>query len=205
MSLGRRIRDSRKKLGWSQAELGGRLTPPRTSQAVSGWENGAYQPSADDLATIARLTDVNLTWLMTGIYPVDNSVDSQVASRGRMVPSMDWSRVDKFIGGQYIPEMAARSHFPCGPRSFHTVFTDRSMEPEICAGDGLIVDRDLKPAPSDLVMVQIGDVVLVRKYRPRDGHVELAPLNPDWPTTTVQILNDAVLIGVVVETARPRR
>lgn len=79
------------------------------------------------------------------------------------------------------------------------------MEPEICAGDGLIVDRDLKPAPSDLVMVQIGDVVLVRKYRPRDGHVELAPLNPDWPTTTVQILNDAVLIGVVVETARPRR
>lgn len=206
MSIGKRIEESRDRLGWTQAELATRAGV--SSQNVGNWERGVYLPKLPVLIQLARLLNVDLTWLITGTYPITVTAVTdrgEAAYRGRVVPSISWSSIDKFIQSQYVPDMSARSQFPCGPRSFHSVLGDRSMEPEIGQGDGLVVDPDLAPEPGDLVMVKLGDDVLVRIYKPQEHDVLLLPANKLWPERTIPKLTSEVLIGVVSETTRQRR
>jgi SOS-response transcriptional repressor LexA len=45
---------------------------------------------------------------------------------------------------------------------------------------------------------------LLRRFRPRSEHIELAPYNPDYETKVVP--RDRVqIVGAVTETVRPRR
>lgn len=203
MSLGTRLRKARLDAGMTLQAVGEALG--KSPQAVSGWERDLYEPSADDLNLIARLTNVRLEWLISGQISYEPSDHSGLIWRGRIVPSLKWTDIASYLSGAMQPDVSARSHFPCGERSFQTVAYDRSNEPEIMAGDGIIIDPDLTPTPGDMLLVKIDSNVILRRYRPRAAHVELAPCNPDWPTITVPTLGDGVLIGVVSETSRPRR
>jgi hypothetical protein len=166
-----------------------------------------YEPSRSDLMTVARVTNVNFELLSTGTPAPGVEVDgvSRVEWRGRVVPSVDWQNIEPYLDNAYSPGMSARSQFPCGPRAFHTIVVDRSNEPELSVGDSLIVDPDLRPEPGDLILVRLNGALAVRRFRPRNDHVELAPFNADWPTEKVSALAPSDLIGVISESARPRR
>jgi len=57
--VARRIREAREQLGWSQAELAGRLN--RTQTAISLWESGKRAAGLDDLIDIADALDVEVS------------------------------------------------------------------------------------------------------------------------------------------------
>lgn len=52
------VREARKSKGWSQQELGERLS--RTKANVGHWETGKHKPSFEQLAHISRVTDYPL-------------------------------------------------------------------------------------------------------------------------------------------------
>lgn len=201
MSLGARIRKARTSAKLTQAQVAENCR--KTLQTVSGWERGLYEPSADDLTTIAQLTNVSIDWLLSGQAP--EQLHMGHAWRGRVVPSFEWDQIAEHLAGSIMPEAHARSHHPCGPKSFQTFVSDRSNEPELTVGDGLIVDPDITPTPGDLVLVRHENAFLIRRFRPRADHVELAPSNPDWPAIVLPSLDVHALVGVVSEISKPRR
>lgn len=64
MELKERLQLARKRAGLKQAEVARAFDV--TSQAVSQWERGEAAPGHEKLARLARLYDVDLTWLLEG-------------------------------------------------------------------------------------------------------------------------------------------
>lgn len=205
MSLGVRIKQVRLAAKMTQAKLAEICGV--STQAVSGWERDIFAPDADTLNVISRALGCDLQWLISGITftnkPPNGSGNGHW--RGRVVSSVQWPDIAHFLSGSFQSKETARSHFECGPRSFQTFISDRSNEPTLSAGDSIVVDPDVTPEPGDLVLAWHQSAPVLRRYRPRDGHFELAPINPDWPTITISNGLDDAIIGVVTETSRPRR
>lgn len=63
--LGARIATLRKAAGWNQAELAQRLRI--SPSAVGMYEQGRREPSADMLVQIARVLNVSVDYLLTGV------------------------------------------------------------------------------------------------------------------------------------------
>ena len=65
MILADKITDLRKKNGWSQEELAGKLGVSR--QSVSKWENGIVDPSTSNLLALAKLYGISAEALLQNI------------------------------------------------------------------------------------------------------------------------------------------
>ncbi|WP_338561828.1 S24 family peptidase [Erwinia sp. E_sp_B01_3] len=80
-----------------------------------------------------------------------------------------------------------------------------SMEPDFKAGDVIVVDPEIEPAPGEFVVAKNGEhEATFKKYRPTfyssDGkhHFELVPLNDDYPTMN-SAEREIKIIGTMVE------
>ena len=65
MILADKIMELRKRSGWSQEDLAGRLGVSR--QAVSKWENGTSEPNTSNLMALARLYGIPAEDLLKGV------------------------------------------------------------------------------------------------------------------------------------------
>lgn len=74
MTVGERIRNTRKSVGMTQKELADKIGV--TYVVVSQWENGRRNPKVKSLETIAKALDVPLHTLV-GINPEVNSPENQ--------------------------------------------------------------------------------------------------------------------------------
>lgn len=97
-------------------------------------------------------------------------------------------------------------------RSFALEVRGDSMEPEFREGDVIIVDPSISPDASHYVIAELlrsatepgaGEITF-KQYRPRgiNGIFDLVPLNPAYPTITVNGTNPGRVIGVVAEHKR---
>lgn len=147
--LAKRIREARERKGLTQQELADYFG--YKPQTVSAWERGPTNkqkpnaPNPPTLAKIAAITNVSLKWLLTGVE--ENNPSDTIPSAdqvvGRVVPSVDWDNIRQYLGGdKSITDGHARSHFPCGPKSFRTFVRDRSNVPDLEPGDSLIIDPE---------------------------------------------------------------
>lgn len=204
-TIAARIKKARLDAKLTQTQLGAACGV--TPQAVYAWETAKGASDYVALRTIAQVTATTLEWLISGQNAADNSTsDNKSATQwvGRVVPSLEWQEILPFVNNGLRPDATARSHFSCGPRSFQTVVIDKSNDPHISRGDSVIVDPDLKPVPGDIVLIDHAGDLYLRRYRPRDDHIELAPANLDWPSLKLSP-EQARIVGVVAETSRPRR
>ena len=64
-TLGKNIKNTRKKLGITQEELAEKLNVTR--QAVSNWENSKTEPDIETLTLMAQLFDISIDELVDGI------------------------------------------------------------------------------------------------------------------------------------------
>jgi transcriptional regulator with XRE-family HTH domain len=60
----KRIKEARKALGWSQADLARRMFV--TQPSVADWETGRKAPHTKNLARLAIMLGVSFEWLTTG-------------------------------------------------------------------------------------------------------------------------------------------
>lgn len=83
------IKEARKALGWSQADLARRMFV--TQPSVAAWESGRKAPHTKNLARLAMLLGVNFEWLSTGRGEMHPS-----AARGaRGIATDDWMRPEE--------------------------------------------------------------------------------------------------------------
>ena len=96
------------------------------------------------------------------------------------------------------------------PSTFGARVVGDSMMPEFKEGDLIIIDTEVDPQPTDLVMAESPEGITFKKYRSRgigeDGVevFDLVPLNPDFPTIRSD-RSKVEIIGTVVEHRRTLR
>jgi transcriptional regulator with XRE-family HTH domain len=202
--FGKRLRQARK-----QAKLTGPYIAKQlgvSPQTISQWERELHHPNADRLAELARLIGVKTDWLLTG---QDGPSQGLIDVVGRLVPKIASADLAGYDPSSSIPVVGrpkVLSHFPCGPNSFQSTLWDRSNFPAFEQGDSVIIDPGLEPQPGDMVMAVVDGAAVFRRYRVRDGNVELVPVNTDWPTATCVFgQKGARLLGTMTEHSRQRR
>jgi SOS-response transcriptional repressor LexA len=215
-TLGQRIRARRDAAGMTQEKLAAQCGVSRA--AVAQWESGVTRPSLDNLVKVAEALNVWLSWLTVGDQSLPDTPNPFApASPFRGIPVIDYGQASLWgvegalpvdIGGEIIATDAETSQ-----RAFALVIRDNSMAPDFSEGDKIILDPDLTPQPGDLVVAKLDSEpeATFKKFRPRgtDGSgtspIELAPLNPDWPTLVINAENPGRIIATLVEQRRYRR
>ena len=193
-----RLKELRKKAGYTQQTLANRLNVARSTVAM--WETGT-DPGTDMVKRIARLLDV----------PVDFLLDAQGASPGAVrIPVLGTIRagvpldaIEEILDYEEIPADWTR-----GDREFFALrVTGDSMSPVYLDGDIIILRKqDTCDSGQDCaVMVDDEDATFKRvKWSPRG--VTLQALNPDYEplfySTAEWRENGGRVLGVVVELRR---
>lgn len=201
MSLGKRIKKIREKIGINQLELAEMLkTDKDISQAtVSSWENSTRKPDYDMLIRIAEIGSVSLDWLLKGKEsdfkpPVTSS--ETLAGEGHKphsafhVPVV--STVTAGDTGAILEESNIMYMAPVPDKP-----SDTAIMLEV-QGDSMMRERGRSINPGDLVYIDTketsvfdGDLVvvttldgrqLIKQYRNHDKDtIELRSFNPDYP------------------------
>jgi len=215
-NVSERIKQTRKRLGYSQDVLGAKVGVSRV--AVSQWERGESTPSGRYLNDLGAALGVSVEWLLTGkgnpgeaSKAFVSNVEPAVIPQGSRVPILSYVQAGHWRGmceqatsfdGNVEYVAASVDIGPCG---FGLWLRGNSMTPFFNEGDLVIVDPDEQPRPGDYVVAKNGgEEATFKKYRPRgideNGQevFELVPLNDDYPTMHSD-RQHIEIIGVMVE------
>ncbi|HDU8491139.1 TPA: helix-turn-helix domain-containing protein [Aeromonas hydrophila] len=220
MKINERIKQTRKRLGYSQEILGSRVGVSRVS--ISQWERGENTPNGRYLNDLAAALGVTVDWLLTGegegavtpapeVIPGYHNVEPAVIPQGNRIPILSYVQAGNW---REICEQATTfdgnveyvtASVDIGPRGFGLWLRGNSMTPFFNEGDLVIIDPDEQPRPGDYVVAKNGsEEATFKKYRPRgideSGQevFELVPLNDDFPTMHSD-RQHIEIIGVMVE------
>jgi len=216
-TLGSRIRARREAVGLTQEKLAAKCGVSRA--AVAQWEAGVTRPSLDNLVKAAEALSVWLSWLTVGDQSLPDTPNPfAAASAPGGIPVLDYVRAA--VWGPESPPPAASENLEMiatDPTLSHHAFAltirDESMAPDFREGDRIILEPEVTPQPGDFVVAKLDQdaEATFRKFRPRgtDANgapiIELAPINPDWPTLAINAENPGRVIATMVEHRRYRR
>jgi len=217
-TLGQRLTRARKHAHMKQKDVAEHFGI--SSQAISQWEAGRTRPDSQRLASLARLFDVRLEWLLDEKGPTtyEGSLPVAEVRHTTRVPVIDrvqagdWTEVeDPFVLG--AADEFLQTDLEASSRTFALVIEGRSMEPDFLPGDKVIIDPMVPPRPGDLVVAKRDNdqEATFKRYRLRSQDeqgrdvIELKPMNPDWPTLIIDRNNPGHIVGTMVEHRRYRR
>lgn len=189
-------------------------------QTVYDWENGESAPNRKRAPIVADVLGITVAALSGDPMHVNVATITTDVQNTRRVPLIDW--VNAGLGAEvvaahplrnaseYVEARSSVSEF-----SFALRVQGNSMEPEFYDGDVIIVDPHKTPQHNQYVVAELlpngtpegsGDVTLKRyKFRGIAGGMasfDLEPLNPEYPTVTINRNHPGRILGTVVEHTR---
>lgn len=202
MRLADRVKQKRIELGLTQTEAAEKAGIRQ--QSWQSIEDGkTLKPR--NIIGIAKALRCDADWLMNGgaFMPLAevNSRRVPLISYVQAGALAEKSPIEAFDGSlEYI-----LTDLDLSEHSFALRIEGDSMEPDFKAGDVIIVDPEIEPAPGEFVVAKNGgDQATFKKYRPtytdNNGrqHFELVPLNNDYPVINSDHQH-LTIIGVMIE------
>lgn len=202
MSLADRVFKRRSELGITQTEAAEKAGIKQQSWA-SIEDGKTLKPR--NIVGIAEALQCDPAWLMNGgvFLPV-----SEVNTR--RIPLISYVQAGALATKSTIESLDGNFEYVMtdmdwSQYTFALKIVGDSMEPDFRAGDVIIVDPEIEPAPGEFVVAKNGDhEATFKKYRPtlmsHDGkqEFELVPLNNDYPTMS-SVKHNIQIIGTMVE------
>jgi len=202
MSLADRVKQRRLELRLTQTEVAEKAGI--TQQSWASIEDGkTLKPR--NIVGMAEALNCDPAWLMNGgtlvpvgevntrRIPLINYVQAGALATKPAIEAMDGSY-------EYVLTDMDWSQY-----TFALKIVGDSMEPDFKAGDVIVVDPEIEPAPGEFVVAKNGEhEATFKKYRPTvfspEGkqHFELVPLNDDYPTMK-SVEREIKIIGTMVE------
>ena len=208
--IGNRITKARKELGITIKELAARtaeLSPAR----ISNWEQGTRSPGPLEAKLLADQLNVSASYLLCLTDNPQGDLIQNPENKFRHIPilSMKETPHAREILGQQEPFIFEKTILvdslnPSIKSSalFATSVDDSSMQPELNPGDVVVIDGDLQPNPGYYVLVYLTQKkqTVLRRYGEADGcHFQLLASSDLWATVSIKDVQEAQIIGVVVE------
>ena len=142
---------------------------------------------------------------------MDNNVGAANIEGLKRVPVLTYVQAGKWREAIQMPaDDYIFVSIDVSPYTFGARIIGDSMMPEFKEGDLIIIDTQIDPQPTDLVLAESHEGITFKKYRSRgineDGVevFDLVPLNPDFPTIRSD-RSKVEIIGTVVEHRRTLR
>ncbi|OJY41624.1 MAG: XRE family transcriptional regulator [Legionella sp. 40-6] len=208
--IGNRITKSRKELGITIKELAARTTELSPAR-ISNWEQGTRSPGPLEAKLLADQLNVSASYLLCLTDNPQGDLIQNPENKFRHIPilSMKETPHAREILGQQEPFIFEKTILvdslnPSIKSSalFATSVDDSSMQPELNPGDVVVIDGDLQPNPGHYVLVYLTQKkqTVLRRYGEADGcHFQLLASSDLWATVSIKDVQDAQIIGVVVE------
>ncbi len=180
-----------------------------SAQAVQQWEKDRTEPDHATLVEFARLTQVNVNWLVTGL-----AVDHLSSGEGEFGTSVRGGRIVPKIAlleaisspATYTVEEYVHTHFACSSKAYAIDVFDTRNAPEFLPDiHRVVIDPVESPKPGDMVLARIDGAAVFGKYTRKGGHIHVDALNPDWDSAKLNTARGDRIVGVMMEHAKPRR
>lgn len=154
-NLHSRIKQHRKKLGLSQADMADRCGVSQPT--IANWERGGHAPRKDALEKIAHCLGVDSIWLLSGELPAGrNPVRQHLNTPIRHIPVYEWTNSAKAFSA------AQPSRYLSLAIELNALFALDSLEHREFARDTILIfDRNAKPAANARFLAQNGDLLTI--------------------------------------------
>ena len=198
MTFGTNLANLRAARGMTLEEVGNRLDPPRSAQAVWKWENGGIMPRAVALFQLADLFGVSVSELTgedMGLVPRRSSRRVPVRVMGSVhAGDMAEAVTDDVVA--CIPEEVAERH----PSAFLLRVSGACMDNAYPDGCMVLVDPDRSPWAGCAVVARVGDEVVLRRYHAGASTLLLVAdsHSGEYPDLVFTDGQEVMLEGVVV-------
>jgi SOS-response transcriptional repressor LexA len=199
-TMGKRIYARRIELELTQRDLGAVVDVSATT--ITYWERKEVEPKNKHLAALARALDCSPDYLLHG---ATSGKQGSIASVQSRVPLINWDAVIE-SGADEERETKDWLYYPkqCGSRTFALIVNNDSMvsphpnNKSYPSGTTIFVDPEVSITNGSRVIALVGNTAQAtfKEYREDGGNSYLIPINPQYPTTTVD--DDTLLIGTVI-------
>ena len=196
-TIGERLREARETKELDQytlAEKAGVAT--RTLQR---WEKGEQVPDGLAIMKIAKATNVQPSWLLTGegemyavpsrpenVYPLPGSIRRGVNLVDLpLISSVPAGKVATIFHPDYVDNYVTVDDVK-DPGAFALRVKGNSMAPRIEDGDVVIVSPQQEARNGDVCVVRVDGEDTLKKVKFEGNYVHLIPLNPEFEPATVK-------------------
>lgn len=206
LRIGENLRNLRKSLMLTQVDFGSKIGLGQSY--IVELEKGRREPSYKTLLKIAKTFNVDLNWLLTGeshkkelpIIAASPKTEYDVEKKLIAIPIIKEIPIgypEYPVLNDFIREYLYLPHVP--KFAFGLNMLGKSMEPEIFAGDIVIVNPKIKELKRrDLGVFRINNETSLKRYYPQKNGILLQPTNPEYPPILITIEDQYHLIGKVI-------
>lgn len=194
--FGQKLKDLRKKSGYSQEEIGKILSVSKS--AVGMWEASQRTPDPQTLKKLAKIYNVDANYFFGFDFPPASP--TKVPVLGYVAAGIPIEAITEVMDYEDLsPEMVKD-----GSEYFGLKIKGDSMEPKISDGDVVIVRKQEDVDSGQIAIVGVnGEEATCKKVMKQEGGILLQPLNPSFAPvfyTVEQIAEIPItILGRVVE------
>ena len=209
--IGRRISDVRKQnLDITIKELDSR-TDGLLAQRISNWEQGTRSPGPMEAKQLADILNVSASYLLCLTDSPEGEIHLSDNASQYLLPllTLNAAHLAKDSVKNLVKYDSILVDSKTNPKVNENCFAlrveDASMKPEFAEKDLIIVSTNQKPQPGQYVIAYLAksEQSVLRKYSESDSCLyQLHPSNELLATLSVKKVNEAQIIGVVVEHRR---
>ncbi|CAM2736987.1 LexA family protein [Pseudoalteromonas distincta] len=204
MSLGKRVKEERKKLGYTQIKLS--EVSGITQQTLQKIEDGTTK-NPRNIEALAKALQSAPEYLRFGISDNINNNVSPGPTIKATVPLISWVQAGAWSEISEIKAYdAERFMCPvnCSDLTFVLKVQGISMEPKFDEGDLIFVDPEAECIHGSYVVARLDDdnQATFKQLIIEGGHKFLKAANPNWPEQLIPINGNCTLVGKVVFTGK---
>ncbi len=196
-SIGDRVKEARINKELDQASLAEKIGV--VTRTLQRWEKGDQVPDGVCILKIAKATNVQPTWLLSGegemypplsrpqnVYPLNSALRRNVNLVDLpLVSAVPAGKVSTMFHPDYVDTYVTVDDVK-DPQAFALKVRGNSMSPRIEDGDIVIVSPHHEVRNGDICVIRVNGEDTLKKVKLEGGYVHLVPLNPDFEPVTVK-------------------
>lgn len=205
-TLGTRLKGLRKEKKLTQQQIADFIGVSKTS--VIYWEKGETLPKHESLMSLAKVLNTSADWLLSG--KSQPTITNVTKVNARMAPVLSWVQAGNWtniesVNLDGIDEWLPLPEDECS-NCFFLKVQGLSNFPDFLEGDYIVVDPDVyfgDMQSGDMIVVRRGDDATFKKLViETDGTKYLQALNPEFKPNILEIDEQCMFIGQVVDCVR---
>lgn len=197
-TIGERVRQAREAKEMDQATLADKAGV--VTRTLQRWEKGEQVPDGVAIMRIAKVTNVQPTWLLAGeghmytgaprpdnIYslPTDEHRRKTRLAELPVVSSVPAGKVATTFHPDYVDNYVTVDDIR-DPGAFALKVKGNSMAPRIEDGDIVVVSPQSEARTGDICVIRVNEEDTLKRVKFEGNYLHLIPLNPEFEPVTVK-------------------